>query len=334
LNNKANNNTQTIFNVKRYASKDKNSWDAFVKQAKNATFLFNRNYMDYHQDRFNDYSLLIFKGDTLVGVLPANRVDNVVYSHQGLTYGGLVLDKKMKLQEAIGIFKALLSFLNSEEIKTLQLKLLPKIYSILPSDELDYAMFLTKAKLIRTDVSSTIDYNNKIKIQSNRVEGVKKAKKLGLTIEEGNDFKSFWNQILIPNLQERHQAAPVHSLSEIEQLAEKFKKQIVQYNVLKDGEIVAGATLYETSTVAHVQYISANADKQQLGSLDFLFEYLINTRYVDKRYFDFGISNQNQGKNINEGLLYWKECFGARSVVHQFYKVKTSNFTMLDSVFI
>ena len=334
MNNKANNNTQTIFNVKRYASKDKNSWDAFVKQAKNATFLFNRNYMDYHQDRFNDYSLLIFKGDTLVGVLPANRVDNVVYSHQGLTYGGLVLDKKMKLQEAIGIFKALLSFLNSEEIKTLQLKLLPKIYSILPSDELDYAMFLTKAKLIRTDVSSTIDYNNKIKIQSNRVEGVKKAKKLGLTIEEGNDFKSFWNQILIPNLQERHQAAPVHSLSEIEQLAEKFKKQIVQYNVLKDGEIVAGATLYETSTVAHVQYISANADKQQLGSLDFLFEYLINTRYVDKRYFDFGISNQNQGKNINEGLLYWKECFGARSVVHQFYEVKTSNFTMLDSVFI
>ena len=86
--------------------------------------------------------------------------------------------------------------------------------------------------------------------------------------------------------------------------------------------------------MTHAQYISANADKQTLGSLDFLFEYLIKTRFKDKKYFDFGTSNENSGENVNRGLQYWKECFGARSIVHQTYEVDTANFLKLKDVFI
>ena len=103
---------------------------------------------------------------------------------------------------------------------------------------------------------------------------------------------------------------------------------------MKDEKIVAGATMFLNKHVAHVQYISANEDKQQLGSLDFLFHHLITSTYRDKKYFDFGISNENQGRNINKGLQYWKECFGARSIAQEFYEVKTANHTKLDSVFI
>jgi hypothetical protein len=163
---------------------------------------------------------------------------------------------------------------------------------------------------------------------------VKKGEKKGLTVEEGTNFTPFWSEILIPNLEERHGASPVHSLDEIEKLATLFPKNIIQYNVYDDGKIVAGATIFETPEVAHVQYISANAQKQQLGSLDFLFSHLITSRYKHKRYFDFGTSNTHQGKRVNEGLLYWKECFGARSVVHQFYEVKTANYIKLENVFI
>tara|TARA_R100000935_G_scaffold1847_3_gene5579 strand:- start:38882 stop:39952 length:1071 start_codon:yes stop_codon:yes gene_type:complete len=322
------------FNVEIYNSAHKNVWNQFVERAKNATFLFHRNFMEYHSDRFEDASLLVFKDTKLVGILPANREGDTVYSHKGLSYGGLVLSTKTKIEDATLAFKAILKFLEVQEVTRLQLKVLPKIYHLQPADEIDYLLFLTEATQTRVDVSATIYNERASKIQGNRMEGVKKAEKQGLYVEAGKDFEPFWNKILIPNLQRRHNAKPVHSLEEIEMLAAKFPKNIVQFNVLKDEGIVAGATMFITDTVAHVQYISANEDKQQLGSLDFLFHQLITSTYREKKYFDFGVSNENQGKNINKGLQYWKECFGARSIALEFYEINTAHHTKLDSVFI
>ena len=290
--------------------------------------------MEYHADRFTDHSLLVLKKGKPVALLPANIADNTLYSHQGLTYGGLILHKKVKLKEVAAIFSSVLQFLNEKGIETLQIKMLPKIYNRLPADELDYLLFIASAERVRADVLSVIDNKNPLRIATNRLEGVKKAQKQGLRIVEENDFKGFWEKILTPNLALRHQALPVHSLGEITDLASKFPINIVQFNVYKDNEIVGGATIFETEAVAHVQYISANEDKQQLGTLDFLFEYLITERFRNKRYFDFGTSNENHGKNINEGLLYWKKCFGARSIVQSFYEVKTANYKKLATVFI
>ncbi len=324
----------STFSVKRYTAKDKFLWQQFMETSKNATFLFQRDFMEYHADRFTDHSLLVLKKGKPVALLPANIADNTLYSHQGLTYGGLILHKKVKLKEVAAIFSSVLQFLNEKGIETLQIKMLPKIYNRLPADELDYLLFIASAERVRADVLSVIDNKNPLRIATNRLEGVKKAQKQGLRIVEENDFKGFWEKILTPNLALRHQALPVHSLGEITDLASKFPINIVQFNVYKDNEIVGGATIFETEAVAHVQYISANADKQQLGTLDFLFEYLITERFRNKRYFDFGTSNENNGKNINEGLLYWKECFGARSIVQSFYEVKTANYKKLATVFI
>lgn len=322
------------FSVEKYSPKDKNSWETFLRSAKNGTFLFQRDFMEYHSDRFEDYSLLVLKNGKLVGLLPANISQHVVYSHQGLTYGGLILNKKIKGKEVLEIFKAVLKFLNSEGIEKLHIKLSPAIYHNLPAAEMDYLLFITNAKMVRADILSVIDNENPLKIAPNRMEGVKKGRKNQLTIEEGNDFEPFWEEILIPNLSMRHNAVPVHTIGEITELAHKFPDNIRQFNVCKNNEIVGGATIFENENVAHVQYISANEDKQQLGTLDFLFEYLINERFKEKRFFDFGTSNENHGKNINEGLFYWKECFGARSMVQPFYEVKTSNYKKLESVFI
>jgi hypothetical protein len=333
LNNKSNH-TETYITVRKYEPQDKLLWDIFIEQAKNATFLFSRDFIEYHKDRFTDYSLLVYKGKELVGLVPANLVENKLYSHQGLTYGGLVLNNKSKLVDVSDYFAAVLSFLNSEGIDSLYIKLLPNIYHLLPSDELQYLLFITEAKLVRTDVSSTIELVNALKIKSNRMEGVKKAKKHNLRITEGAEFDEFWDEILVPNLKERHNAAPVHSLDEIKDLNSSFPNSILQFNVYDGNKLVAGATIFETKNVTHAQYISANADKQTLGSLDFLFEYLIKTRFKDKKYFDFGTSNENSGKNVNKGLQYWKECFGARSIVHQTYEVKTSNYLKIKDVFI
>ncbi len=290
--------------------------------------------MEYHADRFEDASLLVFKEKKLVALLPANRIGDQVISHQGLSYGGLVLSAKTKLTDTVVVFKEILRYLNQDGVSKLQLKLLPKIYHVQPADEIDYLLFLTEATRTRVDVSVSIANSAKQKIQGNRMEGVKKAERQGLRVEKTTNFSSFWNEILIPNLAERHGAKPVHTVEEIELLTARFPKHIAQFNVLHHEKIVAGATMFVTKNVAHVQYISANADKQQLGSLDFLFEQLITKTYADKKYFDFGVSNENQGKNINEGLHYWKECFGGRSTVQEFYEIDTAKHGALDAIFI
>ncbi len=290
--------------------------------------------MDYHSDRFEDASLLVYKNEKLIALLPANKVDHDLVSHQGLTYGGLILQKKVVFKDVYEAFKAILNFCEAQKINRLTLKILPKIYNAYPSDELDYLLFLVNAKLIRRDVSSTVDYSNRLNIKSNRIEGVKKAIKNGLYIKEVSAFDDFWNMILIPNLVEKHSAKPVHSLEEIQYLKSKFPNRIRQFNVYKDNVIVAGATIFETQHVAHVQYISANSDRQQLGALDFLFEHLIHTVFSEKRYFDFGISNENRGLQVNEGLLFWKEGFGARSIVHDFYEIDFNSYKPLDAIFI
>lgn len=322
------------FRIEKYSDKYKNQWDNFIQNAKNGTFLFKRNFMEYHADRFEDFSLLIFEKNKLLGVFPANKNKNQVYSHQGLTYGGLILPKKIKFEKTISAFKALLAYLEKHKIEKLILKLLPKIYHTYPADEIDYLLFILKAKLTKTDLSSTILQSEALKIQSNRVEGVKKAKKQNLEIEKTTDFQAFWNQILIPNLAKTHQAKPVHNIKEISYLAEKFPKNIHQYNVKKENNMVGGCTVFETKNVAHIQYISADKNKQQLGTLDFLFQHLIEKEFKEKTYFDFGISNENHGLNLNKGLLYWKECFGARGIAYQTYEIQPQQHHLLDQVFL
>lgn len=290
--------------------------------------------MEYHNDRFNDFSLLVFKDEKLVAILPANRVEDCVYSHQGLTYGGLVFKENLKLNSVLLIYKALLKFLNEAKISELQLKILPSIYNTLPNDEQSYIMFLLNAKLNRRDALSVIDYRQVLKFSKDRLEGVKRGKKHGLVIKEEGGFESFWSTVLEPNLNEKHNVKPVHSLAEITALKTNFGKQIRQFNVYQNNQIVAGTTIFESKYVAHSQYISGNNQKNELGSLDFLHHYLITSVFNNKRFFDFGVSNVNNGRQVNQGLQYWKEGFGARTVTQDFYTVDTNSYKILDTVLI
>jgi len=323
-----------LIEVRRYESKDKPLWNEFIISAKNATFLFNRDFMEYHKERFEDYSLLCFKRGNLVAVLPANYSENKLYSHQGLTYGGLAIQSNTKFEEYVLIFEKVLRYLTENKIEYLLLKELPAIYTSNPSGEFEYIQFLLKASIIKVDVSSTIKKSTDIPFSSSRKEGFKRAMKRGLKIIEEDVMDAFWNKILIPNLKEKHNTCPVHSLFEITQLKLSFPKKIRQFNVYDNDILVAGTTVFETNEVAHSQYISGNQDKSKLGSLDFLHHYLISDVFKDKAFFDFGISMENHGKSINKGLLFWKEGFGARATTYKTYKIETKNYKNLSQVFI
>lgn len=317
-----------------YGPSQKEIWDRFIKKSKNGTFLFQRDFMDYHSHRFTDHSLMVFKKGKPIAVLPANVEGSVLYSHQGLTYGGFVLHSKITFESTLEVFKVILSYLDENGIETLQIKLLPKIYHQLPSDEMEYLLFLLGAKLTRRDISSSLFNENPLKIESsNRLRGIKKGAKNGLVVKTEPDFEPFWNEVLEPNLKQVHDQKPVHSLEEIKLLQSRFPEKIKQFNVYKNDGIVAGTTIFETATVAHAQYISANDLGRKTGGLDFLFDFLLK-HYHQKKYFDFGISNEAQGTKVNKGLLHWKESFGGRSIAHDFYQIKTKDHNLLNHVYL
>jgi hypothetical protein len=324
------------FKIIKYTSEYYNLWNDFVADAKNATFLFHRDFMEYHSDRFKDYSLLIFdEKENLKALFPANRIENDLFSHQGLTYGGLILDEKSKLSEIIHLNYKLFQYLFEAGFNKVQLKIIPPIYNSFPSDEMEYISFLLQAKLIRRDAIAILVLANKIVPSRVRKRGVETGEKQQLKIVEETSFDLFWNELLLPNLAQKYQTKPIHTVEEITYLKSKFPKLIRQFNVYFENKIVGGVTVFVTKNVIHPQYISGNkAFNTKLGGLDFLYNHLIQNVFSNDKYFDFGISNENNGLQLNESLHYWKESFGARTIVQNFYEIETKNYVKLNQVLI
>ncbi|MGB2100867.1 MAG: GNAT family N-acetyltransferase, partial [Flavobacteriaceae bacterium] len=89
------------FKIERYDDSLSQVWDDFVGTSKNGTFMLTRKFISYHHDRFEDSSLLVYKKTKLIAVFPANSKENTIYSHQGLSYGGLILPKQIKLKDVL-----------------------------------------------------------------------------------------------------------------------------------------------------------------------------------------------------------------------------------------
>lgn len=306
--------------IRRYRREDKELWNSFVSKARNATFLFDRNYMDYHADRFDDNSFMFYHKGKLKAVLPANVAGDTLYSHQGLTYGGLLLDKKANVEDVLECFDSLNSWLRENGISKVIYKALPWIYQQYPSQEDLYALtWKCKAQLISRDISSTIVIDNKLKFAESRKSGIRKALSLNIEVGESNDVDGFWH-VLEDNLGNRYNAKPVHTASEMKLLMSRFPNNIRLYVAKMNGEIVGGTLIYVTPQVVHTQYISASVEGKKHGTLDLLFDYIINKVYANCRYFDFGKSTEQGGAYLNEPLIFQKEGFGGRGVCYDWYQ--------------
>lgn len=306
--------------IRRYRREDKELWNSFVSKARNTTFLFDRNYMDYHADRFDDNSFMFYHKGKLKAVLPANVAGDTLYSHQGLTYGGLLLDKKATVEDVLECFDSLNSWLRKNGISKVVYKALPWIYQQYPSQEDLYALtWKCKAQLISRDISSTIVIDNKLKFAESRKSGIRKALSLNIEVGESNDVDGFWH-VLEDNLGNRYNAKPVHTASEMKLLMSRFPNNIKLYVAKMNGEIVGGTIIYVTPQVVHTQYISASVEGKKHGALDLLFDYIINKVYANCRYFDFGKSTEQGGAYLNEPLIFQKEGFGGRGVCYDWYQ--------------
>ncbi len=310
-----------MFEITRYTADRKEEWDGFVKTSKNGTFLLDRNYMDYHSTRFEDHSLMFYRDGRLYAMLPANVKDGVLYSHQGLTYGGLVMHEDASAANIATLFGELNALLKDEGISKVVYKPTPWIYHLLPSEEDLYALFkVCKARVSARDISSTIIFDNRIKWHRDRRYGVNKARNNGVSVRRSDDLAAFWH-VLDLNLGNKYGVKPVHTVEEMTLLKSRFPDNILLYVAEKDGETLGGTVLYVTNQVIHAQYISASPEGKRLRVIDAIYEVILNHDFADFRlYFDFGKSTENLGTYLNENLIYQKEGFGARGVCYDTYE--------------
>lgn len=306
--------------IEKYNTEYKSVWDDFVSSSRNGTFLFYRDYMEYHSGRFQDYSLMFFEKNKLVALLPANISEQVFYSHQGLTYGGLILSEDTKTPQTIEVIDTVVKYLQESKVSKIIYKPIPHIYHRYPSEDDLYALFRNKAILISRNISSSINLSDKLGYSELRRRQIKKAEKQNLIVCESDSLPEFW-AVLEENLKKNHQAVATHSLDEIAYLRNQFPDNIRLFCTLKENRVVAGCLIFETATVAHAQYISATNEGKECGALDLLFDYLIDQVFTTKKYFDFGTSNEDNGYFLNEGLISQKEGFGARGVVYDTYQL-------------
>jgi hypothetical protein len=298
----------------------KEDWDKVVSGSRAPHFLFFRDYMEYHAERFRDVSLLLYDGRRLAGVLPANAVDDVVYSHAGLTFGGIVADARMTAHRMLAALEAVIEHLRPAGIRKLVYSPVPHIYQAVPADEDLYALFRLGARLVRRDLSSAIDLAHSVRPTKGRRSSAKRAAEAGIRVAQGIDYATFM-ELEREVLERRYGAVPTHTSAELAGLAARFPQGIKLYTAADDSGMLAGVVVYETDLVAHAQYIGVSEEGRRRKALDAILAHLLGDVYAQKRYFDFGISTKDDGRLLNAGLVRNKESYGARGVAYDRYEL-------------
>lgn len=296
-------------------------WNEFVAQSKNGTFLFDRRFMDYHADRFQDYSLMFYDDEgRLMALMPAHADGDSLITHGGLTYGGLVMGRQTKAVQVCDLFRELNFCLKTDGFRRVVYKAVPWIYHQQPSEEDLYALTsVCHARLAIRDISSVIVGDRKMRFSASRKDGIRKARRRGLTVRESTDFDTFWH-ILNDNLTAKYGVKPVHTADELRLLSGRFPDNIRLYMVYDGEQPLGGTVLFLTRQVLHTQYISATAEGKACGAIDLLFDILINDVYRDYPYIDFGKSTVSDSAQLNPSLIFQKEGFGARAVCYDTYE--------------
>ena len=310
-----------MFEIVRYTVAKADEWNRFVTASKNGTFLFDRRYMDYHQDRFRDHSLLFYCNGRLLAVLPAHADGDTLYSHRGLTYGGLLMSDQLTIVKTMTLFREMNDLLRAEGFRHVCYKAIPWIYHRLSAEEDLYALYHEcKARIVARDYSTNIFLGANLRWERVRRRGIARAQRAGLQVEISDSYGDFW-RVLADNLSTKYGVRPVHSLAEIELLHQRFPENIVLYQAVRDGEVLAGVVLYVCGRVVHAQYSSATPEGKQLGAIDLIYDRIMHHDYKDYPYFDFGRSTENaDGSGLNETLVFQKEGFGARGLCYDIYE--------------
>jgi lipid II:glycine glycyltransferase (peptidoglycan interpeptide bridge formation enzyme) len=174
----------------------------------------------------------------------------------------------------------------------------------------------------RTDLGRTINLSAPLVWGDKRQRGLVKSRKAGVAISQGKEYAEEVWRITADNLSRKHGQKPVHTLDEIRLILGLCPENLDWIVAHQGDESIAGAVLFLTSTVVHVQYGSSSARGYELGALEMVYYKAIEyAQGIGKKYFSFGISTDQEGRLLNESLDKFKKKFSAGGVCYQFYSL-------------
>jgi Acetyltransferase (GNAT) domain len=302
------------------------AWDDLVARAVNGTMLHTRRYLSYHGERFRDRSLLITNSRGWpIGALPAaeDPADaSVVTSHPGLTYGGLVHDGSLRGESMMRVLSQIAAHYRALGFARLQYKALPQIYQAEPAADDVHALYRLGASQSSCDLAAVINLAARGRVATSRRQRRRRAEAAGVQVDEGwKDATSYW-QVLEANLGRRHGATPTHSLAEIEYLHDRFPKEIILITAKIGDDLVGGNLFTAEGPVLQVRYTATTEAGRDACATDLVVERGIAlAAELDCRYFSFGTSTLDAGRELNAPQYDFKVSFGAGGVTHDAYEL-------------
>lgn len=307
-----------MISITRYDDSCRSLWDNFCKNSKMPLFMFERNFMEYHKHRFTDHSLIFFEDDKIIALLPMNENEGKLFSHAGLTYGGFIIDSKMKQHTMNECFDGLVEYAKQNNFKSILYKTVPHIFHTYPAEEDRYALFCHKASIFKSEPATVVKLDLPLKMPKGRKAQISRAKREGVIVRKLTEKEDFLTFMMLENevLNKHHGATAVHSGEEMYLLYSRFPKNIHLYGAFLNNEMIAGSVLYEYPETVHTTYLAANDTARVIGALDLTISVMLEEFKGSKRWFDFGISTENNGTILNEGLISQKEGFGGRTNIY------------------
>jgi len=312
--------------VRLYGPEHARAWEDLVARACNGTFLHTRRFISYHGDRFRDRSLVLEnRRGHIVGVFPAaeDPADpELIISHPGLTYGGVVHDGSVRGASMIAALDAIASHYRSLGYRRLRYKVVPSIYHELTAEDDLYALFRLGARRYQCDLSVTVDVTRRGRVSQRRLRSRKRAETEGVRVQENwNEVAGFW-RILEQNLASRHGASPVHSAAEIQMLHDMFPDDILLIVAKIGADLVGGTVLFSSDRVLRMQYTATTDQGRVAFATDPVMEQAIDIAIKRGcRYFDFGTCTLDEGRDLHQDLYHFKASFGGGGLVYEHYEL-------------
>jgi len=311
-----------MIEIKRYDGSKKELWDAFCKASLNSIFLFYRDYMDYHADRFRDHSLLFYKGNRPVALLPCSeRTQGILSSHDGLTFGGFIMGEHTHQTDMLECADALVQYCKETGIREVFMKPVPLPFRRVASEQDVFALIKNGAELVRSEPSTVTKIRGYVPNNGEKRK-CRYALQANLSCRLCEDDADWiqYHRLLAIVLLARHNTAPVHTAAELLLLHKRFPEHMKLFGVFAGKEMLAGTVVYEYHDTVHTQYMASGDEGRNKGALHYCIQSIVEY-YADREWLDFGISSENQGKTLNTGLLRFKEGFHGNTLLFHQWKL-------------
>lgn len=332
--------------IVKYENKHFDLYESFVENSINGTIFHERKFISYHpEERFDDCSLLFFRGEKLVAVFPAAIIQKenikILKSHPGTSYGGLIIKENLSYSFTNSLFEKLEEYCKKNNINFIEFRHSPRIFLKNPLDQIEFVLinrgYIREAEELATCYelsqikyltnSQYINYFNNYTNTKAR-QNIKKAisKKLNFKfIHNDEDISNYYN--ILENNLKKYNTKPVHSLKEIIKLINLYPERVKISVTEFDGRILGGFLIFNINTLGwHIFYSALDYNYLEYKPIHFcLFKLKKYLSQMSYKYLNYGISTENSGKYINESLLSFKESFNGIGVVRTYWQKKLKN---------